>query len=193
MKETYAMLGFSDLIQKTDTNFKRNFILIILLGAMAGLGRFFQEGGYGQINPSMHGILEVVINGARLLIILLIIGQGYMQAGVRNFANIFSLTKAKWHTIWANVKDNFSTNFLAILINFIIYIVIAAIFNILLFALFDYTSILEWLKSNELISPTASKWPILLFFKNISIIPFTLVFETLFVMWLVERNKLITQ
>jgi hypothetical protein len=193
MKETYAMLGFSDLIQKTDTYFKRNFILIILLGAVAGLGRFFQEGGYGQIGSSMHGILEVVINGARLLIILLIIGQGYMQIGFRNFTNIFSLTKTNWHSIWANVKDNFSTNFLAILTNFIILIAIAGIFNILLFALFDYTSILEWLKSTTLISPTASKWPVLLFFKNISIIPFTLVFQTLFVMWIVERNKLINQ
>lgn len=191
MKNTYALLGFSDLIQKTDTYFKRNFILILSLGAVAGLGRFLQEGGYGEITPSMHGILEVVINGARLLMIFLVIGQGYMQAGFNNLTNLFSLTKNDWSHIWATVKSNFANNFLAILTNFIICIIMAIVFNIALFALFEYTTFLDWLKSSELLSPTASKWPVLLFFKNISIIPFTLIFETLFVMWIVERNKLI--
>lgn len=191
MQDTYALLGYSDLIQKTDTQFKRNSLLIFILGAMAGLGRFFQEGGYGAISPAMHGILEVVVNGARLLIVFLIIGQGYMQAGFRNFISIFRMTKYEWHQVWANVRYNFSNNFLAILVNFIIYIIIAVITNIALFSLFEFTTFLEWLKSTSLISPTASKWPVLLFFKNISIIPFTLIFETLFVMWIVERNKLI--
>lgn len=191
MKNTYALLGFSDLIQKTDTYFKRNFILILSLGAVAGLGRFLQEGGYGEITPSMHGILEVVINGARLLMIFLVIGQGYMQAGFNNLTNLFSLTKNDWSHVWATVKSNFANNFLAILTNFIICIIMAIVFNIALFALFEYTAFLDWLKSSELLSPTASKWPVLLFFKNISIIPFTLIFETLFVMWIVERNKLI--
>ncbi|RFS15633.1 hypothetical protein [Emticicia sp. C21] len=190
MKNTYALLGFADLIQKTDTYFKRNFILILSLGAVAGLGRFFQEGGYGEITPSMHGILEVVINGARLLIIFLIIGQGYVQIGFNNLTNLFRLTRDEWSHVWATVKSNFSNNSIAILTNFIILIVVAVIFNIALFALFDYTTFLDWLKSTELLSPTASKWPVLLFFKNISIIPFTLIFETLFVMWIVERNKL---
>ncbi|RYU94630.1 hypothetical protein [Emticicia agri] len=193
MKETYTLLGFSDLIQKTDTYFKRNFLLILFLGAVAGMGRFFQEGGYCSISSSTHGILEVIVNGARLLIIIVVIGQGYMQAGFRNFVNLFSLTKSKWYAVWTTIKDNFSANFLAILVNFIIYIVIAAIFNIALFALFDYTPFLEWLRANELIGPAASKWPVLLFFKNISIIPFTLIFETLFVMWIVERKKLSNQ
>jgi hypothetical protein len=193
MQDTYALLGFSDLIRKTDTQFKRNFLLIFILGATAGIGRFFQEGGYGEISPAIHGILEVVVNGARLLTIFLIIGQGYIKAGFRNFANIFRLTKNEWHEVWANVKYNFANNFLAVLVNFIIYMVIAAAVNFILFSIFDYTSFLAWLKSASLVSPTASKWPVLLFFKNISIIPFTLVFETLFVMWIVERNKLIKQ
>lgn len=191
MQDTYALLGYSDLIQKTDTQFKRNALLIFIFGAMAGLGRFFQEGGYGAISPAMHGILEVVVNVARLLIVFLIIGQGYMQAGFRNFTSIFRMRKYEWHQVWTNVRYNFSNNFLAILVNFIIYIIIAVITNIALFSLFEFTTFLEWLKSTSLISPTASKWPVLLFFKNISIIPFTLIFETLFVMWIVERNKLI--
>lgn len=190
MENTYALLGFSDLIQKTDTYFKRNFILILSLGVVAGLGRFFQEGGYGEITPSMHGILEVAINGARLLLIFLIIGQGYVQVGFNNLIKLISLSRNEWYHIWATVKSNFANNFLAILTNFIICIVMAIVFNIALFALFEYTTFLDWLKSTELLSPTASKWPVLLFFKNISIIPFTLIFETLFVMWIVERNKL---
>lgn len=193
MKETYSLLGYAGLIQRTDTSLKKNFLLILSLGLAASIGRFFQEGGMGQVSSSIHSILEVVVNGARLLIILVIIGQGYVLVGFRNFTNIFRFTRTKWHVVWTNVKDNFSNNIPAIIVNFIIYIIIAVIVNITLFSLFEYTPFLEWLKSNLLLSPTASKWPVLLFFKNISIIPFTLVFETLFVMWIVERNKLIKQ
>jgi hypothetical protein len=193
MKEIYSSLGYTDLILRTDSYFKKHFLLILILGLVAGTGRFIQEGGSGEISSSTHAILEVVVNGARLLIIWVVIGQGYIQAGFRNFINIFRLTRNRWHTVWANAKANFSNNFPAVLVNFIIYIVIAVIINIALFALFEYTSLLVWLKSGSLINLTASKWPVLLFLKNISIIPYTLVFETVFVMWIVERNKLIAQ
>lgn len=193
MKEIYSSLGYTHLILRTDNYFKRNFLLILILGLVAGTGRFIQEGGSGEISSSTHGILEVVVNGARLFIIFVVIGQGSIQAGFRNFINIFRFNRNRWHIVWANVKANFSNNFPAIFINFIIYIVIAIIINIALFALFEYTSFLVWLKSGSLINVTASKWPVLLFLKNISIIPYTLVFETVFVMWIVERNKLIAQ
>ncbi|GAB3502160.1 hypothetical protein [Emticicia fontis] len=190
MQETYALLGYSDLIQKTDTQLKRNFLLIFILGLIAGEGRFWQEGGYGEIPSTIHGILEVVVNLARLLIVLIIIGHGSIQAGARSFSSLFRLTRNEWHEVWENVKYNFLNNFLAILVNTIIFIITAFVMNVVLFTLLEHTTFLEWLKSISLVSPTASKWPVLLFFKNISIIPFTLVFETLFVMWIVERNKL---
>ncbi len=190
MQESYALLGYSELIQKTDTQLKRNFLLIFILGLIAGEGRFWQEGGYGEISSTANGILEVIVNVARILIVLVIIGRGYMQAGARNFAGIFRLTRNEWHEIWENVKYNFLNNFLALLVNFIIFIIIAFVINVVLFTLLEHTTFLEWLKSISLVGQTASKWPVLLFFKNISIIPFTLVFETLFVMWIVERNKL---
>lgn len=193
MKETSSLLGYSDLIRSTGTFIKKNFLLILILGLTAGVGRFIQEGGNSEISSAAHGILEVVVNGARLLIIFVVAGHGYIQAGFRSFINVFRLTRTQWRAVWMKVKANFSNNFPAILVNFIIYIIIAAIINIGLFSLFKYTSLLEWLKSNSIVIPTASMWPILLFLKNISIIPYTLVFETLFVMWIVERNKLIVQ
>lgn len=193
MQDTYALLGYSELIEKTDKQLKRNFLLIFILGLIAGESRFWQEGGYGEISSTAHGILEVIVNAARILIIFVIIGRGYVQAGARNFASIFRLTRSEWHEVWENIKYNFLNNFLALLVNFIIYIIIAFVINVVLFTLLEHTTFLEWLKSISLVSPTASKWPILLFLKNISIIPFTLVFETLFVMWIVERNKLIKQ
>ncbi|MBA4852845.1 hypothetical protein [Emticicia sp. BO119] len=191
MKETYDLLGYSDLIQRTDNYLKRNFLFIFILGLGAGIGRFIQEGGQGEISSIAKAILEVVVNGARLLIVLIIIGQGYVQAGIRNFTNIFRLTKSEWLEVWTNVKYNLSNNFISLLVNFIIYIVIAVVVNVVLFSIFEFTPFVTWLKSVNLLNPAASKWPVLLFFKNISIIPFTLIFETLFVIWIVQRNKLI--
>jgi hypothetical protein len=193
MQDTYALLGYSELIEKTDKQLKRNFLLIFILGVIAGEGRFWQEGGYGEISSTAHGILEVIVYVARILIVFVIIGRGYMQAGARNFAGIFSMTRSDWREVWENVKYNFLNNFLALSVNFIIFMIIAFVINVVLFTLLEHTTFLEWLKSIGLVSPTASEWPVLLFFKNISIIPFTLVFETLFVMWIVERNKLMKQ
>lgn len=193
MQQTFGLLGYADLIESTDRQLKKNFLLIFILGLTAGIGRFVQEGGIGEISPIAYGIMEIAVNLARLLIIVAIIGQGSLRAGFNNFMNVFRLRNADWHEVWTNVKHNFLNNFLAILVNFITFIVIAVISNIALFALLEYTTFLTWLKTAELISPAATQWPVVLFLKNISIIPFTLVFETLFVLWIVERNKLFEQ
>lgn len=188
-----ALIGYIDLIQRTDTFIRKNAFWILGLGLIAGIGRFIQEGGSGAISLSTQIILDIVVNTARLLTIFIVIGKGSLKNGINAITNIFRLTKAKWASIWDNIKRNFSGNYLAVLVNFIVYILIAGIINISLFTLFEHTAFLEWLKSNQLLSPSASKWPVLLLLKNISIIPFTFVFELLIVIWIVEKNKIIEQ
>lgn len=191
MKDSFISLGYADLIDRTDNYLKKNFLLITIFGITAGVGRYNQEVGIGELSATTHALLEIIVNLARVLIILVVIGQGHLQAGFNNVINVFRLSTADWQEVWTNVKGNFSSNFLAILVNLILFIVIAVIINITLFALFEYTAFLTWLKSAAFINHAASKWPVVLFLKNISIIPFTLVFETLFVLWIVKRNKLV--
>jgi len=193
MSPNDALIGYTDLIQRTDTFIRKNAFWILGLGLIAGIGRFIQEGGSGAISSSTQIILDIVVNTARLLTVFIVIGKGSLQNGLNAITNIFRLTKAKWASIWENIKRNFSGNYLALLINFIIYILIAGIINISLFTLFEHTAFLEWLKSNQLLSPSASKWPVLLLLKNISIIPFTFVFEILIVIWIVGKNKITEQ
>ncbi|MFD2523498.1 hypothetical protein [Emticicia soli] len=193
MNPNDALIGYTDLIQRTDTFIRKNAFWILGLGLIAGIGRFIQEGGSGAISSSTQIILDIGVNTARLLTVFIIIGKGSLQNGLSAIAKIFRLTKAKWVSIWDNIKRNFSGNYLALLVNFIIYTLIAVIINIGLFILLDHTAFLEWLKSNQLLSPFASKWPVLLLLKNISIIPFTLVFEVLIVSWIVEKNKMTEQ
>ena len=44
------------------------------------------------------------------------------------------------------------------------------------------------LRYNGILVDTSSEWTILLFFKNISVIPFTLVFETIVLLWLTNKT-----
>ena len=193
MKDTHALLGYAELIHITDHFIQKNTTIILGLGLAAGIGRFFQEGGNGEVSATTHSIIETIVTAARFLTILVVIGKGHIRSGLQRLVSLFRLTKTEWQSIWANILNNFSANFLAILINFLIYAIIAAAINIGLFALFGYTPFLEWLKLHEVISPAASKWPVLLLLKNITIIPFTFVFEVLLAIWIVKRNKTVNQ
>lgn len=193
MKRNDTLLGYADLIQRTDTFIRKNAFWILGLGLIAGIGRFIQEGGIGAVSSSRQIILEIVVNAARLLTVFIVIGKGSLENGIAAIVNVFGLTKAKWVNTWANIKHNFANNYLALLVNFIVFIIIAVIINLALFALLEYTAFLEWLKSYQLLSHTASKWSVLLLLKNVSIIPFTFVFEILIVSWIVEKNKIIEQ
>ncbi|PLK46040.1 hypothetical protein [Emticicia sp. TH156] len=193
MKESTVLLGYADLIENTDKHLKKHFILFSILGLIAGLGSFVLEGGWGNINAGFHTLLEVIVNLARLLIIFAVIGRGQPLPGFNHFLAIFRLRKSAWSDTWSNFKNNVRHHFLAILVNLIIYVIVAVITNIAIFATLKYTPLLNWLKSADLISQAAGKWPVILLLKNISIIPFTLVFATLLVMWIVERNKTIEE
>jgi len=70
----------------------------------------------------------------------------------------------------------------------VIFMVIGTVANIAI-DLATHLFLLDWLKSNDLLAVTASQWPVILFLKNVSIIPFTLVFECLLVLFLIGKVK----
>ncbi len=87
------------------------------------------------------------------------------------------------------IVTNFKENVAAIIINTAAFIMIAVLVNFLADFLVYNTAILTNLKEAGVIAINASGWALLLFFKNIFVIPFTIIFETFFFLWLI--NKLI--
>ena len=96
----------------------------------------------------------------------------------------------------ANLKQNLivaihkvKKQWLAILLNVVMFSLIAWTINYLIDLLAYQTCLYITLKSGGILSESSSEWVILLFFKNISIIPFTLVFNALFVLWVTNKLK----
>jgi len=75
---------------------------------------------------------------------------------------------------------------LSILANFVVFSLPAYVSNLLIDHIAYETCLFITLTWRHLFSDQSSVWAIILFFKNISVIPFTLVFQTLFVLWLAD-------
>lgn len=166
--------------------FKKHFWVITALGAIAAFGRVVQLGGFGAVSSGVNVLLEIVIEASRLLLVLYVLGLANVKKGllaVKHFFTQKANRKLRWATALQKLKGQWPT----ILLNVAGFLLIAGAFNYLIDLLAYETCFYLSLKKNGLLSPSASEWTVLLFFKNLSTIPFTLVFETLLVLWLTGK------
>ncbi|WP_428666701.1 hypothetical protein [Runella sp.] len=188
MEQTIAKIGFAEVTQETQRFINRNWLIVGILNLVAAIGRFVQEGGTGRISAEAFLTLEIAVELSRILLVLLVIGNGSVANGFRAVISVFRMKRADWKQVWNNVRTNVAWNKITLSINFIIFMVIGTAANISI-DLFTHLFLLEWLKSHDLLVVTASQWPVILFLKNISIIPFTLVFECVLVLILIGKLK----
>ena len=76
------------LLNNTLYFFKKNFITIMALGVIAALGRVIQLGGFGQITSWMNIIIEVLVESARILIFLYVLGFANIKKGILRIKRI---------------------------------------------------------------------------------------------------------
>ena len=168
--------------------FKKHFIVVFGLGLIAAFGRAIQLGAFGSITSWANITLEVIVESARIAIFLYVLGLANVKKGVARIRHLF--------TDKANLKRNFvvainkvKKQWSAILLNLVIFSVITWTINYLIDVLAYQTCLYITLKQGGLLSESSSEWVILLFFKNISVIPFTLVFNALFALWITNKLK----
>lgn len=182
-------LGFAELISETDRFIRQNFLTTFVPGLISGLCRFVQEGGAGPVSVSTQAILGIVVFLSRTIIVLSAAGQGNIVEGLNQIFKIFSLSAGEWKMVGMSLKENVRFNLPALIVNVIVFVVISIGVNVGLAFLMEATPFLTHLKSLHLLAPTAGQWPVILFLKNISIIPFAFVFEILLVMFLTGAVK----
>jgi hypothetical protein len=165
---------------------KANIWVILGLGLIAALGRAVQLRAFGPISPVTHILLEILIESSRLAIILFALGLSNIKKG---FVKIFKLiiNKTARQQNWRLAITKSRQQWLAILINFGAFLCIAYLFNFLIDHIAYETCLYITLTARQLISDESSEWVLILFFKNLSVIPFTLVFQTLFILWITNR------
>jgi len=162
---------------------RKHVLTVTILGLIAGLGRVIQLGGFGTISYAFNIFLEILINSARIVLFIYVLGFADFRIGLSRIKHFFTKKTERREnliTAWHNLKEKWPS----VIVNFIFFGMIAALLNYLIDALAYETCLFLTLKEGGILSSRSSEWTILLFFKNLSVIPFTLIFEVLFILWI---------
>lgn len=165
---------------------KDNFLIIFSLGLIAAIGRAIQLRAFGPISPLSHTLLEIIIESARVALVLYVLGLANIKSGLTKIIRVVKDKEARrqnWRVAILKLRQQWSF----ILINLVAFLLIAYLFNSLIDHVAYETCLYLTLMARQLISEQSSVWALILFFKNVSVIPFTLVFLALFLLWITNR------
>ncbi|HEU4859057.1 MAG TPA: hypothetical protein VFT15_04440 [Chitinophagaceae bacterium] len=174
------------LLNNTVYFFKKHFLTIMGLGLIAAFGRVIQLGGFGQITGWMNVILEVVVESARILLFLYVLGLANVKNGLLRIKHILT-HKDDRKTLLTNAIHKLKKQWLSLSLNIIGFLVIASIINYLIDLLAYETCLYLSLKTDGILAESSSEWTVLLFFKNLTVIPLTLIFDTVLLLWLANK------
>lgn len=178
--------GYRDgisLLTKTFEFIRIHFPTLLALGFIAAFGRVLQLGGFGEISSALNGVLEVVIQSSRIFLFVFVLGESNVQKGWDQVIRFISQKSSRRQQLQSAVR-NLKQNKSIIIISLTGYGLLAFLMNYLIEASAYQTCFLLHLKNSNILDSTASEWSMLLFLKNISVIPFTIIFETILILWI---------
>jgi hypothetical protein len=164
---------------------KKHFLIILALGLVAAFGRVIQLGGLGSIPKWANIALEVIIEFSRLVIVLFVLGMTNIKRGGTFVREVIT----SWRKMKACLRvavSRFKTHWVTVSLNLLVFMSTVFIINFMIDQLAYETCLLISLKDNGILSEKSSEWSILLFFKNLTVIPFTLVFESILLLWMLN-------
>jgi hypothetical protein len=156
------------------------------LGFIAALGRVIQLGGFGQITTWMNVIVEVVVESARILLFLYVLGLANIRNGVLRIKHVLT-HKHNRKKLLTIAIHKLKKQWLLVSLNIIAFLLIAWTINYLIDLLAYETCLYLTLKTDGILAKSSSEWTILLFFKNLTVIPLTLIFDTILLLWLANK------
>jgi hypothetical protein len=168
--------------------FKRHFKVLFGLGFIAAFGRAIQLGAFGQVSSLMNIFLELMIESSRILIFMYVLGVANIKSGALRIRHLIThKNNRKLNRTVALQK--LKSQWLTVLLNIILFLIIAWTVNYLIDLLAYETCLYITLKKDGIIAESATQWTIILFFKNLSVIPFTLIFYGVFLLWITDKFK----
>ena len=187
MSLSYNLSGKLILLNSTLHFFKKHFLVITVLGLIAAFGRVIQLEGFGQITSWTNILLEVIIQFSRILLFLYVLGFANVKSGFLRIKRFFT-NKNNKKTYFTSAIQKLRKQWLPFSLNIIGFLIIAWCINYLIDLVAYETGFYLTLKKNGILTDSSSEWTILLFFKNLTVIPLTLIFDAVLLLWL--SNKL---
>jgi hypothetical protein len=159
--------------------------VVLVLGLVAAVSRALQIGAAGELTREAHLALEVIVEGARSLLALYVLGLGSMLGGWMALKRAFGL-RAHFRS---ELREAFRARWKVLVVNLLAFGAIAALVNGAIFAVARNWTALEMLKHCGWIAEQAGPWVTILFPKNVTLIPWTLVFMVMLGFWLVSPRS----
>ncbi|RRB07383.1 hypothetical protein [Larkinella rosea] len=178
----------SDLVVWAFRFWFRHFGVISFWMLFAALGRAVQMRFFGPISSPLSISLEVIVEVARIVTLLAIIGCGSLSAGIRKVAGIYRSNRQQWSDFGRKMRLTLRQFWPVLLWNLLVFSLIAFGFNRVNGLLADHSAVLPFLKKTGVMQASATSMPIVFFLKNLTVIPFTLVFDYTLVRWLVDKR-----
>jgi hypothetical protein len=178
-----------DWLKTTMLFFKAHLPVIMSLGLVAGIGRVIQLGGFGAISGTVYLVLEVIIETARLLLVIYVVGSASIPVGISRIGKIFSRDSNR-RQLAKRAVSSIRSKWKSLLMNFVLYLVIAWLINVFIDHIAYETCLYLTMRQHGILNDQTSEWTIILFFKNLTIIPLTLIFNTLFLFHVTNKMRL---
>ncbi|MCF0062534.1 hypothetical protein MUK70_01730 [Dyadobacter chenwenxiniae] len=165
---------------------KKHFLVILSLGLIAGLGRSAQLSAFGDIPFAVDLALEVAIQSARILIFLFALGLTNVRSGFKRTAAVFSMKKDSSQKR-RQALTKFKLHWKKMLWNLGAFLIMSFLINLFIDHVAYETCMYISLRERGILHSNAPEWTIILFLKNLSVIPLTLVFNAMCLLWLINK------
>lgn len=149
-----------------------HLLLVAGLMMVAALARVGLADGFGPVPKSGKVSLEVVTEASRIALVLAVIGGGSLLKGAQLLPRILRIFSGD---TWRTIASNTAHLWWPLLINILAFSLLAGAINLCI-NLVANESVLQLLKDWRLLAKDANPQAIVLFLKNLTIIPFTIIF-----------------
>lgn len=153
-------------------------VAIIGLGLFASIGRVIQVSWDASISLPLYLLLEGIVEGVRIGILLVGIGGGNLSAGIATSRRIYKMSEQERETHVESMATTFKDNGIDVAVSFVIFgIFVYLIPNMIISQIAETESVRRvvqdlWLQG---VDDESLRTVIVLFIKNITIIPFTII------------------
>ena len=166
-----------------------NLPAILLIMSFAAVGRALQLGAAGPPGPLWSGILEVAVEGSRALFVVFLIGHGSVRQGYRNVLALFGKGRANWHGAANEGTSSRRVDWAGMVLSLLLFGLVAWGMNVMIASVASRPDLLAGLRRCGYMAEDANPYGVLLFMKNLTVIPLTLVFNYVLVMFAIGQMR----
>jgi steroid 5-alpha reductase family enzyme len=176
--EIFGSVSRAPILTRSFRFYFANAVTIIGFGLLSAIGRAIQVGWEDSIPLLLYLLLGGIVWGSRIGIFLVAIGGGSLRVGSATIRRIHKMSEQERETNVESMGNSFKHNWLDVAVSFVIFLIFVYLIpNIIISQIAENESVLGFVQYFGLqgLDDESVRTVIVFFLKNITIIPFTIV------------------